>query len=134
MTLTGEVALVTGGARGMGETHARALVAEGAKVVIADVLDDLGAKLAASIGDAATYVHLDVTQEKDWTDAVAAAEAAYGSVSVLVNNAGIGDMAKLENTTLENWNRVIAVNQTGVFLGMRAVVAGMRAAGRGSII
>ncbi|CAN5294550.1 glucose 1-dehydrogenase [soil metagenome] len=118
----------------MGATHAQALVAEGARVVIADLLDAEGEALAASLGEAAIYLHLDVTQENDWADAIAATETAFGPVSVLVNNAGTGAMAKLENTTLESWNTVIAVNQTGVFLGMRAVVPGMKAAQRGSII
>ena len=134
MKLDNEVALVTGGARGMGETHSRALLAEGAKVVIADILDSEGTALAAELGENAIFVHLDVTQEESWADAIAAAEKAFGTVTVLVNNAGIGEGAPLEQYTLEMWNRIIAINQTGVFLGLRAVVAGMKKARHGSII
>jgi 3alpha(or 20beta)-hydroxysteroid dehydrogenase len=134
MKLDGEVALVSGGARGMGETHSRALLAEGARVVIADILDDEGRALAASLGDGALFVHLDVTEEKSWTDAIAAAEAAFGPVTILVNNAGIGEGAPIEQYTLEMWNRIIAVNQTGVFLGIKSVVPGMKRARHGSII
>ncbi|MCU1471635.1 MAG: family NAD(P)-dependent oxidoreductase [Glaciihabitans sp.] len=134
MKLDGEVALVSGGARGMGETHARALIAEGAKVVIADILDEAGQALAHELGNGALFVHLDVTEEKSWADAIAAAEAAFGPVTVLVNNAGIANAAPLEQFTLEMWNAIIAVNQTGVFLGIKAVVSGMKRAGHGSII
>jgi 3alpha(or 20beta)-hydroxysteroid dehydrogenase len=134
MKLDGEVALVSGGARGMGETHCRALLAEGAKVVIADILDEQGQALAASLGENALYVHLDVTDEDSWTEAVAAAEKAFGAVSVLVNNAGIANAGPLEQYTLADWNAIIAVNQTGVFLGIKAVVAGMKTLRRGSII
>ncbi|MDQ1573588.1 MAG: 3alpha(or 20beta)-hydroxysteroid dehydrogenase [Actinomycetota bacterium] len=134
MKLDGEVALVTGGARGMGETHSRALVAEGARVVIADILDEEGEALAASLGDAASYVHLDVTQERSWMDAIAAAEQAFGTVSILVNNAGIANAGPFEQYSLDLWNQIIAVNQTGVFLGIKSVVAGMKKLRRGSII
>ena len=134
MKLDGQVALISGGARGMGETHARALLAEGAQVVIADILDAEGNALAAELGDNAIFVHLDVTSETSWADAIAAAEAAFGPVSVLVNNAGIAHGAPLEQYTLDMWNQIIAVNQTGVFLGMRAVVAGMKKLRHGSII
>ena len=134
MKLDNEVALITGGARGMGETHSRALLAEGARVVIADILDSEGQALADSLGEDAIFVHLDVTQEQSWTDAIAAAEKAFGTVTVLVNNAGIGEGAPIEQYTLEMWNRIIAINQTGVFLGIRAVVPGMKKAKHGSII
>ncbi|HEX4402545.1 MAG TPA: SDR family oxidoreductase [Galbitalea sp.] len=134
MKLDGQVALVSGGARGMGETHTRALLAEGARVVIADILDEQGEKLAKDLGADAHFVHLDVTSEQSWSDAIAAAEKAFGPVSILVNNAGIAHGAPLEQYTLEMWNAIIAVNQTGVFLGMRAVVAGMKKLKHGSII
>jgi 3alpha(or 20beta)-hydroxysteroid dehydrogenase len=134
MKLDGEVALVSGGARGMGETHIRALLAEGARVVIADILDAEGTALAAELGDGALFVHLDVTEERSWADAVAAAENAFGPVTVLVNNAGIANAGPLEQYTLELWNQIIAVNLTGVFLGMKAVVDGMKRAKHGSII
>src|ERR1700712_1943664 len=134
MKLDNEVALVSGGARGMGATHSRALIAEGAKVVIADVLDAEGTALAAELGDAAIFVHLDVTSEASWTEAIAAAEQAFGPVTVLVNNAGIANAGPLEQYSLELWNQIIAVNQTGVFLGIKSVVEGMKKLRRGSII
>jgi 3alpha(or 20beta)-hydroxysteroid dehydrogenase len=134
MKLDGEVALVSGGARGMGEAHCRALLAEGAAVVIADILDEAGEALAAELGARALYVHLDVTQEQGWADAITAVEAAFGPISVLVNNAGIANAAPIEEFTLEMWNAIIAVNLTGVFLGMRAVAAGMKRLKHGSII
>jgi 3alpha(or 20beta)-hydroxysteroid dehydrogenase len=132
--LDGRIVIVTGGARGMGAAHTRALIAEGAKVVIADVLDDAGQALAAELGDVAAFVHLDVTDPDSWSAAVEAATAAFGTPDVLVNNAGIADMVPLEQTTLESWNRILAVNLTGVFLGMQAVVPGMKQLGRGSIV
>jgi 3alpha(or 20beta)-hydroxysteroid dehydrogenase len=134
MKLDGQVALVSGGARGMGETHVRALLAEGARVVIADLLDEPGEALAKELGANALYVHLDVTSEQSWSDAITAAANAFGPVSILVNNAGIAHGAPLEQYTLEMWNSIIAVNQTGVFLGMRAVVPGMKGLKNGSII
>ncbi len=132
--LTGEVALVTGGARGMGEAHSRALLAAGARVVIADVLDERGLALAAELGDGTRFIHLDVTQEADWATAVTAFSEDLGPVSILVNNAGIANGAPLEQFTLELWNSIIAVNLTGVFLGIRTVTPGMKELGHGSII
>lgn len=132
--LDGAVALITGGARGMGEAHARALVAEGAKVVIADLLDDEGAALAAELGSEALYLHLDVTDEDGWASVVETAEKAFGPVDVLVNNAGIANAAPIEHFPIEKWNAVLAVNLTGTFLGIRAVIPGMKKLGRGSII
>jgi 3alpha(or 20beta)-hydroxysteroid dehydrogenase len=132
--LDGEVALVSGGARGMGETHARALIAEGARVVIADILDEPGRALAAELGSNALFVHLDVTDEQSWMGAVAAAEQAFGPVTILVNNAGIANGAPLEQFSMDMWNTIIGVNLTGVFLGIKAVVPGMKTAKHGSII
>lgn len=132
--LDGKVALVSGGARGMGQAEARLLAAEGANVVVADVVDDEGQAVVESIGEAARYQHLDVTREDDWASAVAATTEAFGSLDVLVNNAGIADGGLLEDTELARYQRVIDVNQTGVFLGMRAVTPVMKAAGRGSIV
>jgi 3alpha(or 20beta)-hydroxysteroid dehydrogenase len=134
MRLNGEIALVTGGARGMGEAHARALVGEGARVVIADVLDEQGMALAGQLGESAIYVHLDVTTEESWAAALTAAESEFGAVTVLVNNAGIANSGSLEDYTLDMWNAIIAVNQTGVFLGIKAVAPGMKRARHGSII
>ncbi|HEX4441969.1 MAG TPA: SDR family oxidoreductase [Galbitalea sp.] len=134
MTLDGQVALVTGGARGMGEAHVRALRTAGARVVVADVLSSQGNALADELGDDVRFVHLDVTEETDWAGAVGAVESEWGAVSILVNNAGIANGAALEDFTLDQWNAIIAVNLTGVFLGIRAVAPGMKKLGRGSII
>ena len=130
----GKVALISGGARGMGASHARLLVEEGAKVVIGDILDDRGNALADEIGDAARYVHLDVTQPDQWEAAVATATGEFGKLDVLVNNAGIVALGQLKNFDLDEWQKVIDVNLTGTFLGMRVAVEPMTAAGGGSII
>jgi 3alpha(or 20beta)-hydroxysteroid dehydrogenase len=132
--LDNTTAIITGGARGMGAAHARAFVREGARVVIADVLDEEGRTLAADLGPAARYEHLDVTSEDQWTQVVAATIEAFGTVDVLVNNAGIGNIAAIDKYTLEMWNAVLAVNLTGTFLGVKAVVPTMKAARHGSII
>ena len=134
LQLDGRVAIVTGGARGLGGAYVRALHAAGAQVVIADVLDDPGRALADELGDRARFEHLDVTSEGEWDAVVAATVAAFGSVDVLVNNAGIANAAPIEHFTLAKWNAVIGVNLTGVFLGCRAVVPRMKAQGSGSII
>jgi 3alpha(or 20beta)-hydroxysteroid dehydrogenase len=134
MKLNDEIALVTGGARGMGAAHVRALLAEGARVVIADVLDEEGRALADELGDDAIYVHLDVTLEESWAAALATIEQQFGPVTVLVNNAGIANAGSIEEYTLDDWNAIVAVNQTGVFLGIRAVVPGMKRSKHGSII
>lgn len=132
--LDGTVALITGGARGTGLATARAFVAEGATVALADVLDDEGKAAADELGDAALYQHLDVTSEQDWADGVAAIEDAFGPITTLFNNAGILGFGTVEKETLEQFHRIVEVNQVGVFLGMRAVVPSMKKAGGGSII
>lgn len=132
--LAGKVALVSGGARGMGASHVRALVAEGAKVVFGDILDAEGELVATDVGEDTRYVHLDVTQEQDWAQAVAVATAEFGGVDVLVNNAGILNVGTIEDYELSEWHRILDINVTGVFLGIRAVVPPMKVAGRGSII
>ena len=132
--LEGKVALISGGARGMGESHAVAMVAEGAKVVIADVLDEEGEALAAKLGDAATYIRLDVTDRKQWTTAVAAAVACFGKLNVLVNNAGIATFGAIGEHRPEQWDTVIAVNLTGVFNGIDACLGALKAAAPSSII
>ena len=132
--LDGKVALISGAARGQGAAEARAFVSEGARVLLADVLDDEGKALAEELGDAAAYQHLDVTQEAQWEHVVEAAVAQFGHLDVLVNNAGILDAGPLLDTSLERYRRVIDVNQIGVFLGMRAVGPSMITAGGGSII
>jgi 3alpha(or 20beta)-hydroxysteroid dehydrogenase len=130
----GKVALISGGARGMGASHARLLAEEGAKVVIGDILDEEGKALADEIGDAARYVHLDVTQPDQWDAAVATATGEFGKLNVLVNNAGIVALGQLRNFDLAKWQKVIDVNLTGTFLGMRVAVDPMTEAGGGSII
>ena len=137
MRLEGKVALISGGARGMGAVEAKMFTAEGAKVVFGDVLDIEGKKVEAEIraaGGDATFVRLDVTGERDWEQAVATAERLHGRLDVLVNNAGIGGGRRIEDTTLAEWEKTMAVNSTGVFLGTRAVIPAMRRAGGGSII
>src|SRR3954466_4165851 len=108
----GKVALITGAARGMGASHARLLAGEGAKVVLGDVLDEEGAATAAEIGDAARYIHLDVSNPDDWAAAVALTLREFGSLTVLVNNAGIVYRRTLKNLERERWQRVIDVNLT----------------------
>lgn len=130
----GKVALVSGGARGMGEAHVRAFVAEGAKVLVGDVLDTEGEALAQELGSAARFVHLDVTDPASWDAAVATAEAELGPVTVLVNNAGIVVFGTVDQISVEDFDRTIAVNLRGVFLGTRAVAPGMKAAGGGTIV
>jgi 3alpha(or 20beta)-hydroxysteroid dehydrogenase len=132
--LGGKVALISGAARGMGKAEARLFAAEGAKVAVCDVRDAEGEAVARQIGADAIYVHLDVTSEDQWAAAVAATASAFGKLDVLVNNAGIAEAAPLAEMTLESYRRVIDVNQTGVFLGMRAVVRPMTTAGGGSIL
>jgi 3alpha(or 20beta)-hydroxysteroid dehydrogenase len=132
--LGGRVCLVTGGARGIGAAYARALHAAGARVVVADILADEGAALAADLGERAVFVTLDVTNEAQWDAAVAASVSAFGGIDVLVNNAGIANAAPIEHLTTAKWDAVIAVNLTGTFFGCRAVVPVMKAQGRGSII
>jgi 3alpha(or 20beta)-hydroxysteroid dehydrogenase len=132
--LTGKVALISGGARGMGAAHARALVAEDARVVLGDVLDDEGAAVAAELGDNAAYVHLDVREPGDWRKAVDEAVQRFGSLSVLVNNAGIVNGNLLVAFELAEWQRIIDINLTGTFLGMQAATPAMIEAGGGSIV
>ncbi len=135
--LSGKVALISGAARGMGESEARLFAREGAQVVLGDILEDQGRAAVESIaqqGGTATFVPLDVTRERDWQRAVETVEQAYGRLDILVNNAGIVRMAPLDETSLETWNEVIDVNQTGVFLGMKHAVPAMRRAGGGSIV
>ncbi|MFT3898750.1 MAG: glucose 1-dehydrogenase [Gordonia sp. (in: high G+C Gram-positive bacteria)] len=130
----GKVALITGGARGMGAEHARALVAEGGKVVIGDILDDEGQALAKEIGPSARYVHLDVTSEDDWDAAIKTAVDEFGKLNVLVNNAGIVNGAPIEKFKIDKWRQIIDVNLTGTFIGMVKSVDPMKEAGGGSII
>ncbi len=130
----GKVALISGAARGMGEAHARLLVAEGAQVVVGDILDDAGKAVVDDLGAAARYVHLDVTQPDDWQAAVSTAVGDFGKLDVLVNNAGIVNLGPLKTFDLGKWRQILDVNLTGTFLGMQAVVDPMTEAGGGSIV
>jgi NAD(P)-dependent dehydrogenase (short-subunit alcohol dehydrogenase family) len=137
MDLSGKVAIVTGGARGIGAACAARLVAGGASVLVTDVLDDEGKATAAAIegdGGTAEFAHHDVSQEEDWARVVAHAGDAFGGVHVLVNNAGIGTLEDVERETVEGWERTTAINQRGVWLGMKHAGAAMREAGGGSIV
>ena len=132
--LDGKVAIISGAARGQGAAAARLFVAEGARVVIGDVLDDVGKELAESLGTAAVYRHLDVSSEDDWANVVNETVDTWGGIDVLVNNAGILRFAALADMPLEDYLRIVNVNQVGTFLGMRAVAKPMMAAGKGSIV
>ncbi|BAC71513.1 short-chain dehydrogenase [Streptomyces avermitilis] len=130
--LDGRVVLISGAARGQGEQEARLFVEEGAKVVVADVLDDQGEALAKEIG--ARYVHLDVGREDDWQAAVTVAKDAYGHIDGLVNNAGILRFNDLVGTPLAEFQQIVQVNQVGVFLGIKTVAPEIEAAGGGTIV
>ena len=132
--LDGKVAIVTGGARGQGAAEVRLFAAEGAKVVLTDVLVDAGQALAAELGAAVTFLRQDVSREEDWEAAVNTATERFGGLDVLVNNAGILHNATIAKHTLADYERVVQVNQVGVFLGIRAAIAPMRARGGGSIV
>jgi 3alpha(or 20beta)-hydroxysteroid dehydrogenase len=128
------VALISGGARGMGAEHAKALVAEGAKVVIGDILDDEGKTLADELGEDCVYVHLDVTDDAQWEEAVALTERQFGPVSLLINNAGIVSFGPCDVMTPDEFRQVIDINLTGTYLGMHYSVPSIRKAGGGVII
>lgn len=133
--LEGKVAIITGGARGMGEAHARLFVEHGAKVIITDVLEDEGSALAESLGDNTIFLKHDVTSEDGWMSIVETAEKHFGHVTVLVNNAGIaGKFANVADLDFNEYKKVMAVNSDGVFLGMKTVIPSMLKAGKGSIV
>jgi 3alpha(or 20beta)-hydroxysteroid dehydrogenase len=133
--LDGKVALITGGARGMGKSHVRHFVAEGARVVFGDVLDDKGEKVAAGLDErSCRYIHHDVTSEADWAAAVGAATGTFGRLDVLVNNAGVLTFAPIADMPLAEFRRVLEVNAVGCWLGMKAAIEPMKAAGGGSIV
>lgn len=132
--MAGRVALVTGGARGMGASTVRRLVAEGAQVVITDVLDAEGEALAAELGENAVYAHLDVTDEAGWAKVAELAKEKFGPVTALVNNAGIVLQAPTLETSADDFRKVLDVNVTGVFLGTRAIVPQMIEAGGGAVV
>ena len=132
--LDGKVAIVTGAAQGTGEAVARRFVAEGAQVLLGDVRVEQGRAIASDLGGAAQFVELDVGNEAHWSRAVSLAEQKFGGIDVLVNNAAVLVLAPLEQTSLADYERVVRVNQVGPFLGMRAVVPGMKRRGGGSIV
>jgi len=132
--LDNKIAVITGGARGQGAAEAELFVDEGATVIITDVLDDEGTTTAEALGDAVTYLHQDVTQEGDWASVIDRVTADHGRLDVLVNNAGIFRTVSLFDTSLDEWQRMLDINQTGVFLGMRYAGPIMRAQGAGSIV
>jgi NAD(P)-dependent dehydrogenase (short-subunit alcohol dehydrogenase family) len=137
MRLAGKVALISGGARGMGAAEARLFAREGARVIIGDILAAEGQAVEADIkakGGEAAFVRLDVTSEADWQAAVGLATTRFGALNVLVNNAGIGGWGRIEDTTVEDWTRTMDINAKGVFLGTKAAIPAMRRAGGGSII
>jgi 3alpha(or 20beta)-hydroxysteroid dehydrogenase len=132
--LDGKTALITGGARGQGEAEARLFAEEGANVMVTDVLDDALADVVKTIGDRARGTHADASSEADWARAVDETLAAFGHLDILVNNAAIYRVGPIEQERLEDFNRVLSVNLAGVFLGIRACIPALRAAGGGSII
>ena len=134
MRLQGKVAIVTGAASGMGAATARRFAREGAKVVIADTLEDEGRQVAAAIGEAALFHRLDVTDEAEWQAVVASTTERFGGLDILVNNAGISGSAYADLFDMVGWHKVMEVNATGVFLGMKHAVPAMRARGGGSIV
>ena len=137
MRLDGKVALISGGARGMGAEEARIFAREGAKVVIGDISEDDGKAVEAQIAEAggqALFVILDVTQEADWANVVDLAVSSFGKLDILVNNAGISSRAFTDDTGIEAWDKIMEVNSKGVFLGSRAAVPKMLEAGGGSIV
>jgi 3alpha(or 20beta)-hydroxysteroid dehydrogenase len=132
--LTGKVALISGGARGMGESHARAMIAQGAKVVIGDILDVEGKALAEELGSSALYVRLDVTKRDDWKTAVEKTLHQFGKLNVLVNNAGIANFGPIGEYTYDQWDAMIAINLTGVFNGINESVSALKTFAPSSII
>ena len=134
MRLENKVAIISGGSRGMGAFEAALFVQEGAKVIIGDVRDEEGRDLAKHIGSNAVYMHLDVTSERDWAAVVKEATDRYGKLDILVNNAGVSARGTIEETSVDDWDRVMGINSKGVFLGTRAAIPDMRKSGGGSII
>lgn len=135
--LAGKVALISGGASGIGAAHVRVFVAEGAKVVAGDIQEEMGRAVVEEVnkhGGTAKFVHLDVTKEQDWLNAVYTAASDFGKLTTLINNAGIYWPQGIEAETMEGWNKMIAVNQTGVWLGMKTTIPAMRNAGGGAIV
>src|SRR5262245_50695203 len=134
--LAGKVALVSGGASGIGAAHVRVFAAEGAKVVAGDIQEEQGRVVVDAVnksGGEAIFVRLDVSQEADWITAVQTAVSRFGKLTTLINNAGIYWPQGVEAETMEGWNKMVAVNQTGVWLGMKIGIPAIRSAGGGAI-
>lgn len=134
MRLAGKVAIVTGAASGMGAATTRVFAREGAKVIVADVLEEEGRKVANEIGAAARFERLDVTDEAGWEAVMAATQRHFGRLNILVNNAGISGNSTSDLYSTDAWHRIIAINATGVFLGMKHAVKAMLAGGGGAIV
>lgn len=132
--LKDKVVVVTGAAQGMGSSHARLFVEEGAKVVLTDINAEKGQAFAAELGENAVFLKQDVTREEDWVSVIEATEKHFGTVDVLVNNAGITVSKSILETSLEDYRRILEINQVSVFLGMKSVIASMRKVGGGSIV
>jgi NAD(P)-dependent dehydrogenase (short-subunit alcohol dehydrogenase family) len=135
--LQGKIAIITGGARGIGEAHARLFAAEGAKVVVTDILTAEGKETVASVkasGGDAIFLQHDVTKEADWARVVADTIKQYGGLTTLVNNAGFANLKGVEEETLEGFNQIVAVCQTGVWLGMKAAMPALKKTGNGAIV
>lgn len=132
--LNGKVAIITGGARGMGASHVRLFAKEGAKVMIADILEQEGQALATELGENVKFIKLDVTKEANWQEVIAETEKAFGPINVLVNNAGITMNKPIEETTEAEYRRIVDINQVSVFLGMKSVISSMKKAEGGSIV
>lgn len=132
--LEGKVAIITGSAQGMGASHAKKFIAEGAKVVLTDLNEEKGNAFAAELGENAIFVKQNVANEEDWKNVVAKAEEAFGPVNVLVNNAGITMAKKIADTSVEDYRRIVEINQVSVFLGIKTVTASMEKSGKGSIV
>ena len=132
--LVGKVAVITGAAQGMGAAHAKLFVEEGAKVVLTDLNEEKGLAFAAELGENAVFVKQNVASEQDWATVIATAEEKFGPVNVLVNNAGITMAKSILQTTVEEYRRIVEINQVSVFLGMKAALPSMEKAGGGSIV
>lgn len=132
--LENKVAIITGGAAGMGEAHVRRFIDEGAQVVITDVNAEKGQALAEKLGENALFIEHDVTDEEGWKKVVSEAEERFGPVNILVNNAGISPVLSLEDSSLEDYMNVVNINQVSIFLGMKYVAPSMKKADSGSIV
>lgn len=132
--LAGKVAIITGSAQGMGAAHAKLFVENGAKVVLTDLNEEKGNAFAAELGENAIFVKQNVTSEEDWATVIAKAEETFGPVNILVNNAGITMAKNMLEVTLEEYKRIVDINQVSVFLGMKSVASSMAKAGGGSIV